>query len=215
MNSSELKIDSLVNEGMNVVDPSVLDNVQENSYQGYTLEPGDVVAFPDDAIVTAEWKIRRRPVKADYEAFENAMKELEALKTKENPTESEQEAIVKYSSWKDANDAIPSARYIIGFNPATSEPVPVLVSYLNRMGKRTSDGKYEPVDQLSSFLLRKNNASERRDALKGRAIVVDNEKHTWYVRKFGSSAVDPKEMITISIKDEPTCKVDQPVKPVE
>lgn len=212
MKHEEIKLDALVEQGMKVIDNSALDSVQENSFQGHSLPTGAVVMFPEDHIVTAEWPIRTRPGRADYALFEKRMEELKNLQAKENPTEDESILIEQYSALKDANDVIPKAKYIIGVDPATNQPVPVLVSYLNRIGRRTADGKGEPVDQLSSFLSRKNNASERRDALKGRTIVVDDDQHTWYMRVFGKNEYAEKSLITINIKDEATCKVDQPVK---
>lgn len=213
MQREEMNLDALKNMGMELVDKAVLDTMQENVFQGYNLNPGMVVVFPEDEIPVARLAIRSRPIKADYDAFEKAMDKKDELERKKSngPLNEEEAALLeKYSSWKEAKDAIPVATYLIGADVATGQPVPVLVSYMNRSGRRTADGKNESVDQLSAFLFKNDNAGRRADALRGKTIIVDDNTHTWFMRKFGVNEYAEKAIVTISIKGEETCKVEQP-----
>lgn len=213
MQKKDINFDALKNAGMEFVDKAVLDTMQENVFQGFSLNLGQVVIFPEDEIPVARLAIRNRPIKADYEAFERAMEvKEELLRKKDNGPLSEEEAALleKYESWTEAKHAIPMAMYLIGADVATGQPVPVLVSYLNRSGRRTADGKMESVDQLSAFLFKNDNAGKRAEALRGRTIIVDDSTHKWFMRKFGKDEYAEKAIITISIKDEDTCKVEQP-----
>lgn len=209
MNSSEIKFNA---EGFSKVDDSVLETRNQNNFNVFPLNPGDVVVFPEDNVDSYSAPIRKWP-NADDRAMADSNKErIEALNAKgeDNWTDAEKAWYEKNKDKVTPESCIPISYYIVGHKPDSAEGVLVNITYFNRVGRRTATGKYESVDGLTKYVGRAGNAVIQKNMLKGKTIKVEQEKVVWFIREFGGALddVEQKPIIIINVDGEES--VEQP-----
>lgn len=209
MNSSEIKFNA---EGFSKVDDSVLETRNQNNFNVFPLNPGDVVVFPEDNVDSYSAPIRKWP-NADDRAMADSNKErIEALNAKgeDNCTEAEKAWYEKNKDKVTPESCIPISYYIVGHKPDSAEGVLVNITYFNRVGRRTATGKYESVDGLTKYVGRAGNAVIQKNMLKGKTIKVEQEKVVWFMREFGGALDDVEQKAIIIINVDGEEAVDQP-----
>lgn len=209
MNSSEIKFNA---EGFSKVDDSVLETRNQNNFNVFPLNPGDVVVFPEDNVDSYSAPIRKWANADDRAMADKNKTKIEKLNAKgeDNWTEAEKTWYERNKDKVTPETCIPISYYIVGHKPDSADGVLVNITYFNRVGRRTATGKYEPVDGLSKYVSRAGNAVLQKNMLRGKTIKVDETKATWFMREFGGTQddVEQKSIIIINVDGEES--VEQP-----